>query len=248
LLFGDGGTGKTSFVTRFAPEPIAIINLDKRARHAVAYAREKLGRKVLYTEVEFPANITRLDEKRAKEIGQAAINKVYRNFDWAVEQSISGNVRSICLDTGTEYGEILRIAITGRPDRTKGDYGISKDLINREWWRIFNRAREGNAHLIVLSRAKAIWVNNEPTGQFTYRGQEVMYDAADVAAQIRIVKRRLGKALVASKEYEIEIKKAGINGAELGNIYRREQWEELGGPFVYMAMQQWEDTDMEDWQ
>lgn len=244
LVFGDAGNGKTTFATAFAPDPVAFINFDKRAEHAVMKAQQS-GRQIYFTCVDFPANITKLEDTQARKIGQQAVDKVVRNFEWAVEQSRKGNVRTICIDTGTEYSEILKIAITGRIDKVKGDYGKSKDLINREWWRIFNTAREGNAHLIVLSRAKAIWVNNEPTGEFTYRGPEVMFDAVDWCGQIRL---RKSVKKTPKKEFEIQIKKAGVNISELGEVYSKDEWEDLGGPFVYSCMLQYGGSNMEDWQ
>lgn len=245
LLFGDGGTGKTTFCTMYAPQPIAMINFDKRSHHAVVKA-QKQGRIIAHAAIDTPANISRLPDEAARKIGQAALDKVIKNFEWAVVESQKGNIRTICLDTGTEYSEIISLAIRGRVDRVKSDYGKSKDLINREWWRLFNLAREGSAHLIVLSRAKAVWQNNEPTGRFTFRGPEVMFDAADWAGQIRLKKQKRG---VAIKEFEIEIHKAGINIEELGEVYTKEEWEYLGGPFVYACYKQFYETStLEDWQ
>lgn len=242
LIFGDAGTGKSTFVTDYCPDPIAFINFDKRAQYAVHKAHTA-GRKILFTECDVPANVTKLPDEQAKKYGQAALDKVIKNFEIAVRESQKGNIRTICLDTGTEYSEILSLAIRGRVDRTKGDYGKSKDLINREWWRIFNLAREGNAHLIILARAKAIWVNNEPTGNFSPRGPEVMMDAVDWAGQIRL-KQRKGKL---KKEFELEITKAGVNIEELGSVYTASDWEDFGGPFVYACWQQYEGSEPEDW-
>lgn len=243
LLFADAGCGKSTFATQYAPDPVAMINYDRRADHAVVKSTNS-GRKVYMCRVDFPANITKLADDQARKIGQTALDKTVKNFEWAVRESQKGNVRSICLDTATELSEIMKLAITGRIDRTKGDYGRSKDLINREWWRLFNMAREGEAHLVVLSRAKAIWVNNEPTGRFTYRAPEVVNDAVDWAAQIRL-KKQVGKK--PKKEFEMEVTKAGINIAELGEVYSKEEWEDLGGPFVYGCLLQYEGSSPEDW-
>lgn len=242
LVFGDGGTGKTTFALEYAPEPAAFFSYDQRGRHVIKRAKDK-GRRILPVEINIPANVTRLGDEQARKIGQQAIDKTIKNLEIAVRESQKGNVRTITLDTGTEYSEILSLAIRGRVDRTKGDYGKSKDLINREWWRIFNLAREGNAHLIILARAKAIWVNNEPTGNFSPRGPEVMMDAVDWAGQIRL-KQRKGKL---KKEFELEITKAGVNIEELGSVYTASDWEDFGGPFVYACWQQYEGSEPEDW-
>jgi hypothetical protein len=244
VIFADAGNGKTTLATMYAPHPVAIINFDRRADYAVAKAI-KAGRKIYHTRVDLPANITKMQDMEARKLGQAAVSKVIRNFELAVRASEKGDVRTICIDTGTEYSEILRVAITGKVDAVKGDYGKSKDLINREWWRLFNLAREGNAHLIVLSRAKAIWKDNEPTGRFTFRGPEVMGDAADWVGQMRVKAKKVKGGT--DNKFEMEITKAGIDISQLGEVYTSEMWEPFGGPFVYACLMQYEGSDVEDW-
>lgn len=246
LVFGDGGTGKTTFATKFAPGPVAFFDLDRRSNNARFRAQQE-GRRVVTCKIDFPANITKVDDVTARKIGQAAIDKLVRNMEIAVAESLKGNIRTICIDTATEYAEILSVAITGRIDRTKGDYGKSKNLINRELWKLFNLAREGNAHLIMLARAKAVWENNEPTGEFTYRGPEVLFDAVDWAAQIRIKKLRSVGPGTPTKRFELKMAKCGVNIEELGNVYTEEEWEELGGPFVLANLLQYPGTAPEDW-
>lgn len=266
LLFGDGGTGKTTFVTGHAPSPMAFINFDNRDREAVRKARES-GRQILRTHIEIPTNISKMDEEQAKKVGRAAVDKFFKNFEWAVRESQKGNVRLIGVDTGTELGELFNIAIKGRPGGKSKDYGQSKDWTNRQWWQMFNTAREGNAHLVVLSRAKAIWENSEPTGYFTYRGPEVMFDAVDWCGQVRLA-RKVGiskgaggsggsgglvgksgnsKLSPTAKEFELEIVKAGVNIEELGEVYSSRDWGEMG-PFVYACMLQYPGSLPEDWQ
>lgn len=247
LIFGHDGMGKTSFVTRFAPDPIAFFNFDNRSEQAIYEARQK-GRRILPCHVDFPANITKVDDVTARKIGQAAVDKVVRNLDIAVEQSKKGNVRTICLDTGTEFAEILTIAVTGRADGVKGDYGKSKNIINRQLWALYERAREGNAHLVVIARAKAVWENNEPSGEDTYRGPEVLSAAADWSAQIRVKKMRAAAGQPARKRFELKIAKGGVNIEELGNVYTEDEWNDLGGPFAYASMLQFPGTSIEDWQ
>jgi hypothetical protein len=251
LLFGDAGTGKTTYATRFAPDPVAFINFDGRAAHAVKYAREQLNRKILFTRIDFPGNITKLGHEQAVKLGQAAVDKTIRNLEFAIRENQKGNVKTICLDTGTEYTELIKIAVTGRIDRVKGDFGKSKDLINREWWRVFNMVRESAAHLVILARGRAIWENNEPTGKFTYRGADVMSDGVDWAGHIRLRKGRIsdssGGGKKKAKEFEIEVTKAGVNITQLGEVYRGDDWADVGGPFVWANLMNYPGSDPEDW-
>lgn len=246
LVFGRNGEGKTTFVTEYAPGPIAYINFDNRDKEAIRKAREK-GRTILRTHVPYDADVVKLGEEAAKSFGQAAVDKVVRNFEIAVRESQRGNVRTICLDTGTEYSEIVTLAVRGGLGKAN-DYGRSKDLINRAWWYLFGLAREGNAHLIVLARDKELWSANEPTGRYTFRGPDVMADGVDWAGQIRLKTSGIGKKKQKLKEFELHITKAGVNIEQLGEVYDKDIWDEMGGPFVTACVLQYEGSDVEDWE
>lgn len=244
VLFADSKQGKTTFCTDYCPDPIAFINFDRRAHHAVKKAMDR-GRKIYFLDVDTPANVTKLNDSEIKKLGQTAVNKVIKNFDWAVAQSREGKVRTIVLDTGTEYSEILNLAITGKAEGVKNDFGRSRDMASREWWRLFNLAREGKAHLIVLARAQEIWQGNEPTGKFKPRGPNVLRDACDWEGQVRLkVRRSKGEV---KKTFELEMTKAGINIDEMGATYTEDDWGDEG-PFVHACWMQFlETSDIEDW-
>lgn len=248
VVFGAGGHGKTTVATEYAPDPLAFISLDRRGDEAVKRAMKK-GRRIVFLRVDTPANPTKLSEVDAKKLGQSAVNKVIKNFEWAVKESLKGNIRSICLDTGTEYAEMLNLAITGKEVRVKGDYGKSKDLMNREFWRLYNLAREGNAHFILLARAKEIWEGNEPTGRFMPRGPDVIHDGADWCGHIRLARvQKKGQA----KKFEMQITKAGNNIDMIGKVYVSDPesdntWEPYG-PFTMPTWEQFQTTTPEDWE
>lgn len=246
VVFGDAGMGKTTFCTDFCPGPVAFINFDRRADQAIYKAIKYKGKKIYLLRVHVPANLLKVSDVEAKKAGQEAVKRVIKNFEWAVEQSKLGKIRTIVLDTGTELSEILNLALTGKMEGVKNDFGKSKDLANREWWRLFNMAREGNAHFVVLARAQEIWVGNEPTGRFKPRGHAVMLDAADWVGQTRL-KRKSGRRSSGSKEFELEITKAGVNIDELGAVYTEEEWGD-DGPFVHACFMQFiETSEPENW-
>lgn len=234
MAFGDAGTGKSTLAAVFAPGPVAFINFDRRASHVVNEAK-RLGKVVRYLDAGVPANVLKMGEVECKKYAQESLDKVTRNFEIAVRESQRGNCRTICIDTGTELAEIITLAIRGHLDKGN-DYGRSKDLINREFWRLFNTAREGLAHLIILARARAVWVDNQPTNRFTFRGPEVLNDGVDWACHIRLKKSVVGRP---KKEFEIEVTKAGVNIDELGAVYTSKEWDDSGGPFVLGCMRQY---------
>lgn len=249
LIYGDSGTGKTSFVTRYCPDPIALLAYDRRYAHAVTKATS-IGRRVYVCPIDFPAK--KMDAKTAQARAIEAMDKTMRNVELACEQSLKGNVRTICIDTATEYSAILKLSFDGVFHQTKeGAYGKDKDYVNRKWWDLFTMARDSKAHFVVMARAKEIWIKNpatgqqEATGRFTYRCPGVVNDAVDWAGNIRLKQGLKGRQ---TKEFELEITKAGANIAELCNVYTAKDWEPFGGPFTYASYMQFiETSELEDW-
>lgn len=242
-LCGESKVGKTTFALRYAPDPVALLNFDGRAAYAAQEAT-LAGRRILTTEIRVPGDINRMGEDAVKKAGQLAIDKTMKNLEWAVRESQKGNVRTICFDTGTEYGNFLTLAFRGKLGLIK-DYGKSKDLINQQLLRLYQVAADGNAHLIMLTRAKATWAGEEPSGKFEPRAYEVLSEAADIVAHLRF--RRAGKGKV-GRDSEIEILSAGTDRSQLGAVYRESDWEDLGGPFVYTCLMNYPGTVPEDWQ
>lgn len=183
LLFGDGGTGKTTFGIRYAPQPAFLIGFDGRSQYVEELAKQA-GHPVPAVQIAPPSVLQKSDN--VKLAAQEALAKFFRNFDGAIQASLTGQVRTLVLDTGSELGEIITLAVRGTLESAKGDYGRSKDQINQIWWKIFGSARfTGNCHLIVLSRASSIWENNEPTGDFRARVSDTVRDAVDFSLHLR---------------------------------------------------------------
>jgi hypothetical protein len=244
LIYGEVKSGKTTFVTQYCPDPVAFINFDQRADYAVTKALQ-MGRKILYAGINYAADdITKLDHAKAKLLGQAAVDKTIRNLKWAVADSKRpGGIKTIALDTGTEYDEILKLAVRGTLETVQGDFGRSKNMMNEQWQRIFNIARGGNAHLIILARTQEVWVGNAPTGRFGPRGNDQMEILTDWSGHIRVKRRRKDPP-----KFELEIVRSGVSIGEMGNVYTEDEWAELGGPFAYACVNQYPDSELSDWQ
>jgi len=229
LISGDGGSGKTSYVTRFAPDPISFFDFDNRSDIPIEYAVTELNKTIVRLKMSRPSNILRMSIEEAKKAGRSLVDQVVKNLEWTCEKCIKGEIVSGCLDTVTELAEIISIAIRGRLDRPeKGDYGKSKDLINREFWNIFSMVRQAGLNFIVLSRATEIWIDNQPTGNFRPKCPSVVFDAVDWGGHIRLRTSQKGKI---KKDVELEIIKAS-NREELGSIYTEKDWGKYG-PFAW---------------
>ena len=251
MIAGMAGTGKTSIAAMNAPHPVAIINLDRRGRRPVKLARAK-KRIIHYTEIEFPASVVKSSAEEIAKVGKETLGRIMRNFEIAVREAERGNVRTICVDTGTELTEIIKASVRGSFDPVKDDYGRSKDVINREWWRVFNMVRECDAHFILLSRAREIWAKKGaaekgPTGLFTFRGADVMDDGVDWTGALSHGTHKLTGKLTG--KLEVRITKGGTLD-QLGEVYTQDDWEDSasGNPFVYLNMMQYPGTSEEDWQ
>lgn len=256
VIFGESGVGKTTFVTRWCPGPIFLLCFDQRSRSAVNRARAA-GRTVAYKEVSFSRSILTLTNDECMAIGNTLIEEVFRLIDWAVNQSLAGNIRTICFDTCSEFGELVELAVRGRFDGgRKKDFGESKAQMNRICWELLQSLRRGNANAILLARSKELWRGNQPTGKMVHRCPEVIYEGCDFAGSLRPVKQAGGLSLgsggltsVSSpaepsiqphkKMVELEVTKAGENGDEEGRVYRFDNWDLVGGPFAYMASRQY---------
>lgn len=274
LVFGDGGTGKTTFGLKFSPQPAVLIGFDGRSEY-VEEAMKNAGHPVPAVQIPPPSVLVKSDNVKAA--ARAALDQFFRNYDGAIAASLTGKVRTIVIDTGSELGEIITLAIRGTLDNVKGDYGKSKDQINQIWWKVFAAARfTGNAHVVILSRASSIWENNEPTGDFRARVHDTVRDAVDFSVHIRLgnalptMGMLLGTPAAAGggmvglvgmtggssngsgirtpKEFELVVKKSGnVNPVEAtGLVFRQSDWGDVG-PFAYACTQLMPGSTVDDW-
>lgn len=272
LLFGDAGTGKTTFGIRYTPQPAVLIGFDGRSEYAEE-AMKLAGHPVPSVQISPPSVLQKSDNVKAA--AHEVLKKFFRNYDGAIAASRSGAVKTIVIDTATELGAIIQLAIRGTLDQVKGDFGRSKDQINQLWRKIFDAARyTGNAHLIVLARAGAIWENNEPTGDFKAKVADEVREGVDFSLHIRLAPKLAGLAvgvgagtglvgagggLVAmgpgaggvggmQKEFELVVKKSGNTDPtkDSGLVLRQSDWGE-DGPFAYACSRLMPGSQPSDW-
>lgn len=274
VVYGGGGLGKTTVATELVPAPVALINLDGgRADYAVKKAQEELGRVIHYSKIMRPPGLSRMtDDKASAAARQIVKDQVMRDIDVALSYSAKGAVRTICIDTGTELDELVKIWYRGNKTGAVRDYGDTKGKINQFWWSIFDDCRTSGAHLLILARGRAVWADDAPTGEYEPKVNDNILDAIDWAVHVRR-RRRAGVVQVAggvtsgivpatggivrksaevSKENEWKVTKAGNNGPELGAVYTQDQWGDDGeygnvGPFVYACCRMYPGTEPADW-
>lgn len=253
-LFAHTGDGKTTFGLEHTPDPVAFVDINRRGFHAAQKAIAA-GKNIRYLPIDYPSNYSKLDENQAIRAGQSQVDKMERNFDLALEANVKGDIRTIVIDTMTEYAEIVMIALVGRPERREDDYGKSAAAQKAVISKMIKRAKDTNVHMIMLGQTKEIYElppgkkRKEGTGKYTFRGPDVMASDADWAAHFRLQKvagaRLRGSAK--AKLHEMEITKAGIYLPALGEVLKEEDWVDMGGPFVAGCMANFPDSEFSDW-
>lgn len=242
LIYGDAGTLKSSFAFLHCPEPVFSLNFDGRDWDAFQRAKDQ-GREVYRVQFDLPAGIDSMEVAKAKEIAKKIQDKVVRNYQWCLNEAQKGNIATIFWDTATEATRVLAAALCGRTQAPNNDFGRTKGHINQFWMEdVGKAARQTPAHLVILSRAKEIWIDNKPSGYYEFRCPEAVNESVDWSANIRLRRLPNGKL---TKDSELMITKA-VNIAEVGKVYTARDWQE-DGPFAYTCWQMWEKSDIEDW-
>lgn len=264
MLFAKDGDGKTFFCANHCPEPVVIIGLDGRGERVVKDAIKR-GRKVLYLDASTPFNVVEMNHEEAQKAALESLRLIARNYEWAVERSIREWKRgTLVIDTSKELADIIRVAIKGRVDKQSDDFGKSEAIINRTVKYFADRARQSNLNLILLARAKPIYVGREDSGRVTWDTDKVFSQAVDWMIEYRKVMGfgglggvgllgTLPGAMTAptggtGPTYEIVATNPKLAHGETGAVYRQAEWEAAGvGPFAYACSRLMPGSTYEDW-
>lgn len=193
VLFKKDGDGGTYVCTMYCPEPVVVIGLDGRGEPPVA-AAIRAGRKVFYLDASTPFNVMEMEHEQAQATASESLRLITKNYEWAVEQSITKWGRgTLVIDTSTELRDLVRVAVRGRVDRPKPQKGEgflvaqTDAIINRTLKYFADRARNSKLNLILLARAKEIYDGRDATGRFTFDTDKVFLQACDWVAEYRKV-------------------------------------------------------------
>lgn len=241
LIYGEPKTGKTTFCTRYAPDPVLVLSFDGRSDDAVYDAVTEYGRNVKLANVLMPEQ--KMSREETKRTAQDLLDRAVFNAEIAVRKSKSGGARTLLVDGLKQFEEICKLALDGTMEKVKEhSHGEDKDFCNRQVWRLANLARKSHSlHIIFTSDMTEIWKDQKPTGRFRYQGPKAALKAVDWAAQIRL------KTGYGDPKFELEITSAGTNIDELYEVYDASMWDMVGGPFVYACCMNYKDSVPGDW-
>lgn len=230
LIHGDTGAGKTSFLTRFAPDPILLLNFDYRADDAVEEARS-MGRTISYHVIDIPSEHS--SSESIKIAAREKIEEMIAILSAGVRLSKQGKIRSIGIDTSDECDSLFNAAFFGDFGDWQVAYNKDKPFIKRQWMRIIRLLKQSDANVVILARTKEVWVGGSPSGNFRPDGAKIVEAAVDWAGHLRTKERMDGKG----KKFELEVTKGGVNLEQEGEVYTERQWgkETDGNPFIYTA-------------
>jgi len=252
IIIGDGGSGKTTFITRYCPGPIALFTFDGRSDEAIQEAQETRGEGIIQEfRIDFPFDAIFLNKDRAMKAAKTALDQYFRGLKIACDAAKQGQIVTIGHDTGTELNDLFQIYARGDLETTKpegdkghGDRGASKFIINRQWLTIFQMVRASGANFIVIGRPKQKWVDNAPVKDtFLPYLPEVCNDATDWTGRISPIVVPATRKTPAEVSFEIKISKAGPNITQLGRVYSSREWEPEGGPFAYISSQMYQKVE-----
>lgn len=241
LIYGEPKTGKTTFCTRYAPDPVLVLSFDGRSDDAVYEAVTDHGRNVKLANILMPEQ--KMDRAETKRVAQALLDKAVYNAEVAVRKSKDRSARTLLVDGLKQFEEICKLALDGTMEKVKEhSHGEDKDFCNRQVWRLANLARKSRTlHIIFTSDMTEIWKDQKPTGRFKYQGPKAALKAVDWAGQIRL------KTGYGDPKFELEITSAGTNIDELYEVYDASMWDAVGGPFVYACCMNYRDSVPSDW-
>jgi AAA domain-containing protein len=266
VIHGPDKSGKSTFVTRFCPGPVMLINVDRRAEGAAEDAEETYGKDVYYLDAALPGDIMHYHPDQARELAEYILyDRVIRNFDWA----LANDVHTVGIDTGSEFTELMNYAFRGHPIKQKptksdpGDFGASDRAINTCVRYFTNKIRETRrVNLIILSRTKEVYDGATPTGIYIPEGtHKIFHQAADWAGYLSLASEAemLAEAsdngkisasaavkAKARRPFSLKVTTSGYVKAEEGNVYTDEQWGD-DGPFAYACSRLMPKTTVEDW-
>ena len=229
LILGDAGSGKTTFITDYMPDPLTLISYDYRAKHAVKRARAA-GRRIGHVNIDIPS--FKQEKEAIKLAARETVEQTIKNLEWSARQAQEGKILSIGLDGGTEFSGLLMTAYHGNLEEVDWNsvFGRDAQYIRRQWLRVFRILRQSQAHVIITIRAKEVWKDNKPSGEFEFEGHKVINEGVDFAAYISTKKGKLG-----GLKGNLKVTKGGVNREMQGVSISEAQWDQEGGPFASLC-------------
>lgn len=266
-VYGDTKTGKSSFAL-WGPEPVVVADMDKRLEIVIndfISGKTTGAPKIIKTmDIQLPkvdAASRKLDsavQKQAELIWDRFLN----NYDKALKSSmLSGGVRTIAIDTGTELLDLRLMAEFGR---LLGINPRDRGGANAEFTEIMRRGESYNANVVWLHHVKDEWktvVDDNGKEKSMTTGNVVLdgFNKANRIVQV-VAKTNYNDAVKdPRKKFEVQIVRCGVNAMVNGMKFTSADWAVWDesdkdappvinyGPFAFINSVIFPETTPEDW-
>lgn len=233
LVYGDTGTGRTTFALT-APGPILLMHSAEKIDGVVEpFAREKEIKLFNFGEVYPP-------EATGDQVKAAAAAK------WSQMKAVwvhgLENFRTVIIDTETDAWELVRNAYFGDVKPTGGRLEQNWGPVNADWKSMFKQFKsQTGANLIVISQTEDEYKENDKgfsnkTGRTVRKGQKSIPFMVDVAVRTDTKERRRDTV------YRSTIEKPWGNGPLKGESY-----EDQLSTFP-VVMSEITESDVDEWE
>lgn len=156
------GCGKTNFGLSM-PGPLAIINLDEGLDGVIQEYQET-------KEIYVASHRANLNEIRAMKGDSGNIKKAAEDEWRAIRQDYIealADAKSVFVDTGTEFNEMLRLAHFGKLTQVMPHHYAAP---NKEMKQLIDLAYDSNANVLFSHRLKKEYVNDKATANLELAG------------------------------------------------------------------------------
>lgn len=230
FIAGDEGTGKTGLVLRHCPQPIALIGFDDRAREEVEKAARR-GDQFKYANLEWN-RLGNYNTEGMKSYARDVRDKLLHHLRVAVAQSILGQVKTICLDGGSEASVLIDRAFDGVMEERPKSYGQDSNWRKSNWWGLYEIVGAGKAHFVITCRAKEAVKDGEYLKTKTFDGHKVIGQASHIGVSVELDPdgfKGVGRNNIDFSSLQtIQLIKAGRDGRGYKLTYTKQDWKEHG--------------------
>lgn len=242
-------SGKTDFMLRTTPGPIAHINIDLGTDDVEEKMITRVGRDdILYCDIRVPS----VKEDKAQETAAETWNQIHLAIEGACK---SGHIRTVCLDTADAVWEVLRLGQLGALEKVPQQ---KYDKVNVMMKNLLLMPQNHNLHMIAAHRLSQEWREQEYTtsqgelksrrawtGEYErdgFKKTEYIF-----RVNIRHLSRpnmvmRGGKMVQEGIEFGFRI----LDCTALPELAGTELWGEVA-TFPMLGVMMYQDSDLEDW-
>lgn len=206
LVYGQNGTGKTSFVVS-GSDPLEYAELDAgSADRAFCLNPELLHVAKFYSPLTSLQDIGRLSTTMVGATGKGAVQVVHRLSGWREKYSefinwylgaLEGNSPVVAIDTETKLWQMARNALRQRiqdevPAAMQGDRlkRLEYEEPNSQFHSLIEAAKASAKSLYIVAHEKNKWVGGEPTSDTEPDGWNEVQDEVDVILRFTIEARK----------------------------------------------------------